>query len=113
MFFLVVVFLAFVLDGCSARSPQALHDRLSSGRRQEDDRQAGLRQSRTPAFKNAVQQMPNDPEARYQMGLATLGTALILGARSSSSRRPFSASTLDTPKRSAEGQSPRADVQHQ
>ena len=76
----IVSFLAIaaVLGGCTGTSPQVRHDRfLAAGKTmlaKQDYARAVLE------FKNAVRLMPQDPEAQYQLGLATLGLHDLRGA---------------------------------
>jgi tetratricopeptide (TPR) repeat protein len=76
--FVVIVALSSVLAGCSGTSPQARHDHfLMAGKRmlaKQDYARAALQ------FKNAVRLMPQDPEAQFQLGLATLGLHDLHGA---------------------------------
>jgi len=77
-FWLVILVLTSFLSGCSGTSPQARHDRfLAAGKKllEKQDYARALLE-----FKNAARLMPKDPEAEYQLGLATLGLHDLPGA---------------------------------
>jgi tetratricopeptide (TPR) repeat protein len=75
---LVILALTSFPGGCSGTSPQARHDRfLAAGKKllEKQDYARALLE-----FKNAARLMPKDPEAEYQLGLATLGLHDLRGA---------------------------------